>query len=136
MRIAKWFGLGLITFAVLLLAFCEYMEYIENPKSYFSSYDDAKNSGIMDRGWIPIFIPKSSYQIHERHNIDSNRVMMPFKYDPQDISDVEKNCSRSEAIENGRRYFCEYLGSSVQIELFTDGTARLSSSYTSPRARQ
>lgn len=122
-----WLAVGSVVVVVLLLAPCE---YVENPNSYFATYEVAKESGIMDRGWIPTYIPKSSRGIHERHKIDTNQVTMSFRYDPEDTSDVESNCVRSETIANGRRYFCEYFGSLVQIDLYSDGTARLSSHRT------
>lgn len=120
-----WLGLALLAVPVfLLVVICE---RIENPRSRFATYDEARASGIMDRGWIPDYIPRSSHDIREQHDIDTNRVKMTFKYDPQDTCDVSSHCVRSEAIPNGRRYFCEYFGSSVQIDLYIDGTATLSS---------
>lgn len=46
----------------------------EKSESNFSSYTEAKASGLMDRGWIPDFIPKSSWSIKEQHYIDTNQV--------------------------------------------------------------
>ena len=63
-----------------MLGLLEYCAYTENPKSYFKNYDEAKASGLMERGWIPTYIPKSSTEIRETHNIDTNRVQMTFQF--------------------------------------------------------
>ena len=69
-KLAKWV-VAILSMPVLLLAWCHYSE---NSSAYLESYEDAKISGIMDAGWIPAFIPRSSYEIKETHNIDTNIV--------------------------------------------------------------
>ncbi len=124
MKVIGW-SIGVILASLaLLLAWCE---YTENPKSYFATYVDAKNSGIMDRGWIPSFIPRSSREIREKHNLDTNTVEMLFKYSPGDTQEVEKNCPKKETTSRGTKWYCEYFESKVTMELNSDGTARLSS---------
>jgi DNA polymerase III delta prime subunit len=107
-----------------LLAFCE---YAENPRSYFSSYNDAKASGLMDAGWIPTYIPLSSSDIRETHNIDTNIVKMTFKYSLGDTKEIEENCLAQNSTINVKKYKCTYFGSDVLIELSSDGTGKLES---------
>ena len=124
MKILTRIALVLIGSVLGLLAFCEHQE---NPTSYFSDYSKAKASGIMDRGWIPTYIPKSSTDIRETHNIDTNIVKMTFKYLVGDTKDIEKNCTAKKISENILQYECVYFESDVFIELRSDGSGRLES---------
>jgi len=120
-KLAKWV-VAILSMPVLLLAWCHYSE---NPSAYFESYEDAKISGIMDAGWIPAFIPRSSYEIKETHNIDTNIVKMSFKYDPTNKDSVKKNCQLEGPIFGGEQYGCEYFNHKVTIKLYSDGNAEL-----------
>jgi hypothetical protein len=120
-KLAKWVFVVLLI-PVLFLAWCHFSE---NPKAYFASYDDAKNSGIMEAGWVPTFIPRSSYEIRETHNIDTNIVKMSFKYNPVDKDSVKENCHLGKPIIDGEQYLCEYFGHKVTITLYADGSAEL-----------
>ncbi len=113
---------GLLLILVFLLA---WRDYVENPKSYFSSYDEAKKSGLMDKGWIPIFIPKTSSEIHEQHSLDTNNVFISFKYDQTEKVELNEHCSGIEKIENGTRYYCNYFNGFAVLELYTDGSGKL-----------
>ena len=94
-------------------------------ESYYKDYEEAKKSGIMDKGWIPTFIPKSSTDIFEQHNIDVNWVRMRFKYRIGDISTTRNACNNEVAIENGVQFTGEYFYNRVTIKLYDDGTAEL-----------
>jgi hypothetical protein len=107
-----------------LLAYCE---HTENPTSYFATYNEAKSSGIMDRGWIPTYIPQSSTEIRETHSIDTNRVQMTFKYFVGDTKELEKNCTTQKMSENLTQYKCSYFESDVIVELLSNGSGKLAS---------
>lgn len=124
MKLIWWSVAALVTLMALLLSWCEYPE---NSKSYFATYEEAKNSGLMDRGWIPTYIPRSSNEIHESHNLDTNTVHMSFKYSQGDTQELEKNCYRKAISEQSTVWRCEYFGDKVTVELRNDGTATLSS---------
>jgi hypothetical protein len=47
--------------------------------------DAARRDGAIERGWIPDIIPESSSEIYERHNLDTNRVWIRFRFDNKDI---------------------------------------------------
>jgi len=119
---------GLVAIFLLFPATCK---YFEQPKSYFSNYDEAKNSGIMEAGWMPTFIPRTSTEIHEQHDIDSNLVYMTFKYEQSEDIDLSRHCSRKQKLENGMRYFCSYRNSSPILDLYSDGTGKLNPSNES-----
>lgn len=124
MKLTWWSVATLVTLMALTLSWCEYSE---NPKLYFATYEEAKNSGIMDAGWMPTYIPRSSKEIHEQHNLDTNTVHMSFKYSQGDTQELEKNCYRKATSSQGTVWHCEYFGDKVTVDLRNDGTATLSS---------
>ena len=63
--------LALALLGIVLGGF-RYMDYLENPKSSFSSIAEMKASGLVDAGWLPGYLPRTASQIEERHNIDTN----------------------------------------------------------------
>ena len=70
------------------------MAYMENPKSSFPSIAELEASGLVVAGWLPGYLPRSAYQIEERHNIDTNVVWASFRYKVGDIESVESKASR------------------------------------------
>ena len=84
-----------------------------------------EKSGIMARGWVPIFIPMSAINIYEQHSIDSNWVEMKFEYDPSDTQSTRKACDSEIPIENGIKFFCTYFGSATEIKLYENGEGTL-----------
>ena len=60
----------------------------EKNESYYINIDAARREGALARGWIPNILPESSYDIYERHNLDTNRVWVRFKYDKNDIKSL------------------------------------------------
>jgi len=81
----------------------------------------------MERGWIPTFIPQSSTEIRETHNLDTNIVRMTFKYSIGDTKEVKENCVAEEISGDIARYKCRFSGNEVYIELYSDGTGKLES---------
>jgi hypothetical protein len=47
--------------------------HFENPSSRFSTYEELKGSGLIERGWVPEFLPRSATDIAESHDVDTNR---------------------------------------------------------------
>jgi hypothetical protein len=64
----------IIIFLFLLLFSCG-----EVKDSFYKTLDDAKRSGDIERGWLPVILPDSSYEIYERHDIDTNAVWVRFR---------------------------------------------------------
>lgn len=124
MKKITWIAIILVGCVLGLFSYCN---YVENPTSHFSNYEDAKASGIMETGWIPTFIPQSSTEIKETHNLDTNTVNMTFKYSAGDTNDIEKNCTTEKTSKNIKRYKCSYFGNDVYIELHPDGSGKLES---------
>jgi hypothetical protein len=84
-------GLVLVS-PLVLLATCV---YIENPTSRYETYEAALRAGAMDEGrWIPSFLPQSSRNIVETHDIDTNELEITFEYDLGDLGRLPIECER------------------------------------------
>lgn len=53
--------------------------------SYYSNYNEVKSDNAIGRGWVPEEIPKSSFEIKEWHNVDTNIGCGSFKFAKIDI---------------------------------------------------
>jgi hypothetical protein len=87
-----------------------------------------KEAGMIDRGWLPEYLPKSSIDISETHNIDTNTVSAEFRYRVGDSKSVESFCHPSKKTELGTTYACSVDPDGGTIFLGTDGRGR----YDSP----
>lgn len=90
----------------VVLAAIRYMEYTENPKSAFESYEEMERSGLIARGWLPQYLPPSATDIEESHNLDTNRVWAAFRYQVGDLDSVESGCNRIAENDLGKKYLC------------------------------
>jgi hypothetical protein len=105
-----------------------YMERAENPRSSFATFEEMEAAGLIARGWLPEFLPRSATEIEETHDIDTNRVRASFKYDVADVESVEKSCERVSSDERGSSYLCRSVpAGSAALFLGRDGTAYYSS---------
>ncbi len=52
------------------------------------------------KGWVPIFVPESSYDIYEKHDIDVNKVWLTFKFSNQDLDNIISKMKKPDSIEN------------------------------------
>lgn len=48
-------------------------------ESFYETFDHAKESGAIERGWIPNVLPQSSMNIKEIHDLDTNQVWIRFE---------------------------------------------------------
>jgi hypothetical protein len=63
---------------VALLTTCH---FIENPKSHYGSFGEARNAGALDPGkWFPTLLPETAMDITEQHNIDTNEMWLAFAF--------------------------------------------------------
>lgn len=79
-EITKLILIILSSSAVLVFSGCS-----DNMHSFYSSYADAQEDGVFDRGWLPPVLPDTAYEITERHNLDTNRGTFNFKIDDSQI---------------------------------------------------
>jgi len=116
--------------AIILTAFLMLLYTFDGDqvKTKFATYDDLKQSGYIEKGWLPDFLPESSENIIETHNIDTNTVKAVFEYSISDIQNIEKECIEKTNIENGTEYRCKYKDSYILIKLMKNGEGYLFSS--------
>lgn len=126
----KTAALTITIFTLISFLLFIYLTNSETRTLNFSNYDEMVNSGIIEAGWVPSYLPKSSVEIFEQHNIDSNRVDISFKYDIGEKIEVEELCTNIVRNENGSKYVCPpYVGRNSILTLRTDGTGYYSSEY-------
>ncbi len=98
-----------------------YVTISENPSSEFKDYKALMTSGLIEKGWVPKYIPKSSTEIFEKHNLDTNSVTMYFKYVPTEKKLTESKCKLVIENEIGSKYICEDEGRTSILTLRNDG---------------
>lgn len=77
---------------LLLLALSTSGCFWERPESSYSSFADAKLKGAIDKGWIPAWLPASTTDIRELHDIDTNESMLAFNLDPKQGWPLPDHC--------------------------------------------
>ena len=60
-------------------------------ESLYGSITDADRAGAIDRGWIPDYLPQTSRNIHEVHNLSPSREWCAFEFSPADSEKLRKN---------------------------------------------
>ncbi|MNY28259.1 hypothetical protein D3C86_1622200 [compost metagenome] len=63
----------------------------------YADFHAAKDAGAIERGWIPAFVPKSAYDIHERHDLDTGAQELSFRLPPADIPAMLSGMERAES---------------------------------------
>lgn len=113
------FALAGLVFGGLFL-----LDYLERSRSYFATFAEMEAAGMMSRGWLPEYLPRSASEIQEGHDIDTNMVWALFRYQPGDVEAVEAACRMITSNERGWKYLCPPFDSrSSTLVLWRDGTA-------------
>lgn len=68
-----------LTFLVLIVSACS-----ERIEVKYGSFGEAVEAGAVERGWIPDFLPSSSTQIRDVHDLDTNEGWLRFEYASED----------------------------------------------------
>ena len=58
----------------------------------YRTLEEAIADGAQDRGWIPLMTPKTAVDIHEAHDLDTNRSMLFAKYDSKETIKPDADC--------------------------------------------
>jgi hypothetical protein len=99
------------------------LAHFENPSSFFRTYDELRVSGLIERGWVSEYLPRSATEIEESHDIDTNRGWTSFKYRAGDASVADARCRLLHKTNKGAKYLCPPYGQSTFIlVLRADGT--------------
>ena len=116
----------------IVLAAITSMYIFENRGSEFANFEELESAGLIARGWLPAYFPKSATEIHEGHNIDNNRVWATFKYEKSDVKSIEEVCQRIAESDAGLKFLCPPFDSRTStIVLRHDGEAYYNS-FESP----
>lgn len=68
---------------LVLLVGCNTDSY----ESFYSSLAAAEKDGAITRGWIPVFLPESSRNIHELHDLSPSTAWCAFEFLPAESSE-------------------------------------------------
>ena len=66
----------------------------ETPQVYYPTYEAAVSAGAISRGWIPALVPKSAVEIHEIHNLDTNKSMLALRFNGAEKIELGSSCER------------------------------------------
>ena len=80
----KWIA----AFSVLVLAWLVFeFSWIVGPvfaDEHHATHEEARDSGLFERGWLPAIIPTSAREIELRNNVDINTSEGEFRFEPSD----------------------------------------------------
>jgi hypothetical protein len=100
--------------------------HFENQSSRFSTYDELRASGLIERGWVPEFLPRSATDIEESHDLDTNRGWASFKYKAGDTAAADQGCQLLHRTNEGSKYLCPpFEGQTAILVLRASGVGTL-----------
>ena len=93
------YAVGFVALAFcVLVALDMWISADERQENSYASLADADRDGAITRGWIPGFLPESSRDIHEVHDLSPSTVWCAFQFDPRDDQKLRKNLKAAGAI--------------------------------------
>jgi len=113
----------IITSSALLITLSViFLPYLEKSSSRFNNFNEVLASGLIEKGWIPKYIPASATDIYEKHDLDTNKVVMSFKYNPKEENKTLTFCKLLVKNKKGTKYICSpYEGQTSILTLRNDG---------------
>ena len=100
--------------------------YSETYESHSETYQQLKESELIDKGWVPSFIPRSAYDIHEKHRVDVARVNVRFRFHPDDKKEIEASCTMmSNSVTKTQKYRCKHGTDMVVVTLEASGKGKI-----------
>lgn len=125
----KTVGFALLTifaaigvFAAGLFALARY----ENPSQSFATYGELAASGLIERGWVSEYLPRSAYEMDESHDIDTNEGRTSFEFTPGDTSLARQHCQLLHSSNHVEKYVCPpFEGQTSILLLKPDGHGQL-----------
>jgi hypothetical protein len=68
----------------------------EYKDSMYADFAAAKADGAVERGWIPGWIPTTSVEIKEAHDLDTHRSALALRFSEKEEWSVPEHCERIE----------------------------------------
>jgi len=122
---------GVLIFAPIALLIA-YMVSVFTPDSLeieseiYPDYAALVSSGLIEKGWVPAFVPKSAYDIRVNHRADALTISLEFNFEPSDIGAIKDACNPVAADE----FQCENQDFDVLVKVTDGNFARISSSLS------
>ena len=69
-----------VTIAALLLTACG-----DITEERYDTYAEARDAGMIERGWMPDFVPTSATDIHDVHDLDTNAQTLIFSVPTSEV---------------------------------------------------
>ncbi len=99
------------------------LQALENPKGEYENYEEMEKAGLIKRGWLPEYFPKSAKKIQESNNLDTNEVWATFSFDKEDIKSIRAVCRSMAENSLGMKFVCPpYENRTVTVILRSNGT--------------
>jgi hypothetical protein len=102
----------------IVLAASTYFAYLENINNEFATFEEMESAGLISRGWLPEYFPRSATRIREAHNLDTNRVWAEFKYDKREVKLLEEVCLKIAVSNAGSKFLCPPYDSRTSTMIF------------------
>jgi len=102
----------LLSAPIVLVAAC-LVSCDETKHARYATAADAVADGAIARGWLPQVFDANVLDIHESHDIDSNRGSADFRYEPRLIPRLEQQCASKPATDGHLRFQCGHFNISL-----------------------
>jgi hypothetical protein len=77
---------------------------------------------MLEGKWIPAFLPRSSRNIVETHNVNTSKLLVTFDFAPGDLGAIEKECEPQGA---RRTFSCDAWRDGARVYLSEKGKGEL-----------
>lgn len=122
----KTIGTNLLIAGTVLVGAVWLVDTVQTFESHYDTYHALQESELMTHGWVSHVIPKSSYDIRETHRVSGGIVAVQFKFQPDDMADMESRCT---GLTTGdpmmRQYQCLHDGVRVVVKLEGPGQGQI-----------
>jgi hypothetical protein len=106
------------------------LAFLLEDRSSFRTYEELARSGLIERGWVSAYLPRSSTDIKESHDLDTNTGWVSFRYTPGDTALAREHCHLLHKSAEGEKYVCPSFERETWIlVLRVDGRGELILSY-------
>jgi hypothetical protein len=95
MRGRRWWFIATLFPAFLLLIFAS--DIADRNEYFHTTLTAAKQEVTFQHGWIPIFLPESSHDIHVLYYISGSETWCAFDFSPADRELLERNLQKVDA---------------------------------------
>lgn len=112
-----------VALLVTVLGIAYFLLGVERESNRFMNYNEVVESGLIKRGWIPVFIPKSAYNIKEQHRVDVPYIHVELKFTVSDVATFEAACEKVDKIS----FFCLNSGYPVKATITNGNHANIRS---------